>query len=258
LGEDWLALREHLLVMAFSFHRKTAPLTPIPSPPASGLLGERGARVLFVARLHRPSEDICRPHNLSFDNPTRAVSLSEILGLRWEDVNWEAERVTIRSPKTEHQEGKEQHVIPLLPELRPHLEEAWEFAEEGTEYVITRYRESNVNLRTQLIRIIERAGLTPWPKLFHNLGATRETELAEQFPAHVVTAWIGQSEQIAAKHYLQVTDDHLAKAAQKAAAAHSRRTSHGRASDAGPTEQNPVFAGECERVRRGEQASSGR
>ncbi len=31
----------------------------LPSPPASSLLGERGARVFFVARLHRPSEDVC-------------------------------------------------------------------------------------------------------------------------------------------------------------------------------------------------------
>ncbi len=83
----------------------------------------------------------------------------------------------------------------------------------GTEFIITRYREANQNLRTQLTKIIKRAGLEPWPKLFHNLRSTRETELAETYPLHVVCAWIGNSQPIAAKHYLQVTDDHFSQAA---------------------------------------------
>ena len=31
-----------------------------------------------------------------------------------------------------------------------------------------------------------------WPKLFQNLRSRRETELAEQFPMHVVCSWIGR------------------------------------------------------------------
>jgi hypothetical protein len=50
--------------------------------------------------------------------------------------------------------------------------------------------------------------------LFHNLRASRETELAAQFPIHVVCAWIGNTEMIAAKHYLQVTDEYYEQAAQ--------------------------------------------
>lgn len=100
----------------------------------------------------------------------------------------------------------------MFPELRPYLEEAWELAEPGTEYVITRYRDSHQNLRTQLRRIIERAGLAQWPKLFQNLRATRKTELAEQYPMHVVYRWIGNSEPVAAKHYLQFTDEHFNRA----------------------------------------------
>lgn len=47
------------------------------------------------------------------------------------------------------------------------------------------------NLRTQLLRIIRRAGWNPWPKLFQNLRSTRQTELADEYPIQVVTAWIG-------------------------------------------------------------------
>ena len=50
----------------------------------------------------------------------------------------------------------------------------WAYAEApaGTEYAIMRYRQRNSNLRTQLLRIIDRAGMTFWTKLFHNLRAT--------------------------------------------------------------------------------------
>ena len=60
----------------------------------------------------------------------------------------------------------ESREIPLFPELWPYLEECFDLAAPGTEYVITRYRDTNANL----------------------------------------------SQPIAAKHYLQVTDDHFSKA----------------------------------------------
>ena len=137
---------------------------------------------------------------------------SETLLLRWADVDWERGRLLIRSPKTEHHEGKDSRLVPIFPELRPYLEAAWDAAADGAEFVIVRHRDNNVNLRTQLLRIIKRAGLKAWSKLFQNLRATRETELAETYLLHVVTSWLGNSQLIAAKHYLQVTDEHFAKA----------------------------------------------
>ena len=80
----------------------------------------------------------------------------------------------------------------------------------------TRYRDANANLRTRLTRIIERAGLEVWTKLFQNLRLTRETELAEQHPIHVVCPWLGNTKAIAAKHYLQVTDAHFQSASKNA------------------------------------------
>ena len=142
---------------------------------------------------------------------------SEPLLLCWGDVDWERNKFLVRSPKTEHHDGKHSRWVPIFPELRPYLEAAYDRADEGTQFVITKYRDSNVNLRTQLLRIIAKAGLTVWPKLFQNLRSTRETELAETYPLHVVTAWLGNSQLVAAKHYLQVTDEHFQKAAQKQA-----------------------------------------
>jgi len=139
---------------------------------------------------------------------------SETLALRWQDVDWARDRMWVSSPKTEGHDGHEGRWVPLFPELRPYLQAAFEEAEEGAIYVINTYRDPNKNFRTRLLRIFKRAGLKPWPKLFHNLRASRQTELAAEYPIHVVCAWIGNSALIAARHYLQVTEEHYKQAAQ--------------------------------------------
>ena len=52
------------------------------------------------------------------------------------------------------------------------------------------------------LKIIRRAGLAPWSRPFHNIRASPETELGERFPIHVLTAWPGNTPEIAGKHYL--------------------------------------------------------
>jgi integrase len=131
---------------------------------------------------------------------------SETLELRWSDIDWERSRIVVRESKAKTR------VIPLFDEIRSCLETAFDEARDGDLYVIQRYRSPNANLRTQLLRIISRAGLSAWPRLFHNLRASRETELANEFPIHVVCEWIGNSSDVARRHYLQVTEEHFKKA----------------------------------------------
>jgi hypothetical protein len=71
----------------------------------------------------------------------------------------------------------------------------------------------NTNLSTYFMKIVLRAGLQPWPKLFHALRASRETELVRQFPLHIVTSWLGNTPAIALRHYLLTTDDDFQRAA---------------------------------------------
>ncbi|MFB3138387.1 MAG: tyrosine-type recombinase/integrase [Phycisphaerales bacterium] len=171
---------------------------------------------------------------------------SEVLRLRWRDIDWEHGRFVVASPKTEHHEGGESRVVPIFPELQPYLMETFELAEAGTEYCITRYRHPGVNLRTQLMRIIKRAGLKPWPKLWQNLRSTRETELADSFPAHVASAWIGNSVQVAVKHYLQVTDDHFAQAVRNPVQ-HSAAGGRAESQELTPDNEKPAI---CSAVRK--------
>ena len=132
--------------------------------------------------------------------------------LRLDSVDWDTDRIRVDSPKTEHHAAKAFRIIPLFPELRPYLEERWHQAEPGDTRFIRRYGPGQT-VSSQFARIVRRANLTPWEKLWHNMRASRQTEFEKVFPSHVVCGWPGNSQQVARKHYLQITDDHFAKAA---------------------------------------------
>ncbi len=150
---------------------------------------------------------------------------SEVLSLEWRHVDWEHGRLTVPSPKTDRYDGKGSRTIPLFADLRPFLEEAFELAAPGQTHVIggdhlakangpTGWK--NCNLRTTFEKLVKRAGLEPWPRLFHNLRSSRETELLEEFPVHVVALWMGHDAKVSLKHYAQTTEDHFDRAASGA------------------------------------------
>jgi integrase len=136
---------------------------------------------------------------------------SEVLGIRWADVDWATNRLRVRSPKTEGH-GKAERVVPLFPELRVALMDSFDLATDGAEFVISMYRDTTSNLRTQLMRIIDRAGLEPWPRLFNAMRASRATELAAGYPAAVCTAWMGHTQAVAEAHYHMVRDSDFERA----------------------------------------------
>ena len=137
---------------------------------------------------------------------------SEIMKLRWSDVHWDQDRFTVHSPKTERHDGRATRLVPIFPELRPHFEEAWEQADEGTEFVVSAPRGDWPG--SGMERIIRSVGLEPWEKLFQNCRASRATELvAAGWPEYKVCKWLGHTEAIARRHYWQVTDDDYRTAA---------------------------------------------
>lgn len=168
-----------------------------------------------------PAEDVLRVIDACPDAEWRMIFAlarfgglrcpSEIVLLKWTDVNFETGRIVVHSPKTEHNQGGATRIIPLFPELRRWLMEGLEAADDGAVHVVLRHRHVT-NWRTRAERIIGRAAVQLWPRLFQNLRASCETDLATRVPLHVACKWIGNSQIIARKHYLQVTDDHFAAA----------------------------------------------
>ncbi|MEX0715905.1 MAG: tyrosine-type recombinase/integrase [Planctomycetaceae bacterium] len=146
---------------------------------------------------------------------------SEHLALTWGDIVFDRGRMIVHAPKTKRHKGKEKRIVPIFPELRPYLEAVFNEHETAAGRTPTTdapviNRKSNSNLRTQFMRIIRRAGLKPWPRIFHNLRATRQNELEAEHPSHVVCAWIGNSEKIAREFYLHPTEAEFEKALHKA------------------------------------------
>lgn len=176
---------------------------------------------------------------------------SEALALRWSDIDWQAGRMTVRASKTEHHEGGGVRVVPMFPEVRAALLDLWDTAEEGDDRVIVRYA-AGQNLNPQLRRIITRAGVKPWPRTWHNMRASRQTELASEYPLATVCGWIGNTKAIAAGHYLQTTDADWQRAVGSggadSGAPAARNPAHRRASQNAAERRDEAESVDCRRV----------
>ncbi|NBO93101.1 MAG: site-specific integrase [Planctomycetia bacterium] len=143
---------------------------------------------------------------------------SEVCSLKWDMVHFERNEITIPSPKTEHHPGGSRRIMPLCPDMRAILLDTLNREGEGDGFVVgrefydraktsRRYGWQAINLNTHLRRLIEKAGLEPWPRAWHNLRSSLETELMRHFPVPQVAAWLGHNPQIALRHYNQTSGE---------------------------------------------------
>jgi hypothetical protein len=110
--------------------------------------------------------------------------------------------------------------VPIFPEVLPLLEARLADAKEGDVYVLPVLqikgdpdRRTDCGIAKTLRRAIIRAGVQAWPRLWQMGRHTRQTELEDQFPTHVVCRWLGNSEETAKDHYLRTYDHHFDAAA---------------------------------------------
>ncbi len=135
---------------------------------------------------------------------------SEPFSFTWGDMDWERNRLSVPSPRTEDQ-GKGHRVIPLFPLLGPYLEAAFDAAvfvmpEEYRRRAHGERGWNGANLRTTFGKVIRRAGVNPWPRLWQSSRASRESDLAQSFPLAVVAKWLGNTPSVARRHYVDPTD----------------------------------------------------
>ncbi len=101
--------------------------------------------------------------------------------LTWDAGNWEKGGLTVLAKKTEHHGGEHAvPIVPICPELRSILADAFEPAEPGSTLVVPSAARATANLRTHLERIITKAGHTPWPRLLLDLRASCEIDWVEK------------------------------------------------------------------------------
>ena len=139
------------------------------------------------------------------------------------DVCWDSSRFTVTSPKTKRY-GKGTRVVPLFPELRRILDEAFAMADEGERWVVPMLAgKAKKTLGRTFKKIVCRAGVEVLPKPFQNLRSSRQTELEQDYPTYVVCEWLGNTSNIAHKHYLTVTEEHFQDAAENGGLAGDKR-----------------------------------
>lgn len=159
---------------------------------------------------------------------------SEVVALKWSDIDFEKEEFIVHSPKTAHHVGHDQRTVPMFPELKPLFLAAQEAAPVGSVYCVNRYRDGKeVNLRTQFDKFLSRAKIFVWQKPFQNCRSTRESELFRITNGNIkaVCSWIGNSEEIALKHYAQLQEADLKEAARKSILADGKVEVHNQVHD---------------------------
>ena len=139
---------------------------------------------------------------------------SELQGLKWSDITWSDSenaigRIVVTDVKRGKHSGLDKRVSPLWPEAEKELRALFDEAKEGAIYVFPNAT-INANLRTTFEKAIVRAGFDLWPRLFHNLRASCETDYDRAgIPERVYCKWIGNSPRIAQKHYLRYDETDL-------------------------------------------------
>ena len=199
----------------YELSRESMPLKTPPTKRTAEISDETFAAVL--SQVHDPEMRfvLCASRYGGMRVPSEPPLLT------WSDIDWERRRITVTAPKTERHEGRDKRVIPMFDELVEPLEALFDQASEGELYVLPTFRNRADNYAGQVLSsAIKRAGIEPWPRRFHNMRVTRQTELEADFPTHVVCAWLGNSPEVARASYLKVRDGDFDRAigvAQKAA-----------------------------------------
>ena len=136
------------------------------------------------------------------------IGLARYAGLRvpseshlvtWKNVDWNRSRLTVFALKT-----STTRTVPISPRLLVILTSAYQETPDLSGAIVPL---SPHNRHRQFTKIIKAAGLSRWPDLFQTLRRSCETQLAMSVPQHAVSAWIGHSQLVSARHYLQVTDE---------------------------------------------------
>ncbi|PHQ35606.1 tyrosine-type recombinase/integrase [Rhodopirellula bahusiensis] len=127
---------------------------------------------------------------------------SEVSCLTWDDIDFDEETMRVFASKTEHHSRGGHRICPLLPELVPYLQAVRPADAKHDDFVFRQLRGPKLNLRTPLLRKIESLKMEPWPKLFQNLRANALTDLAEEHPIHKVCRWLGNTVDVAMRHYV--------------------------------------------------------
>ena len=136
----------------------------------------------------------------------------EAFEARWEDVDWDGDRMKVRSPKT-GRAGKDYRVIPLFALLKEELEKLHREARRPkTGLIVEDVALTQVDFAIR--GAIARSGEPIWERLWQNLRASRANEIYRKYGEVKESLWIGHTERVARNHYLHLLESDYAEAAR--------------------------------------------
>lgn len=129
------------------------------------------------------------------------------LEIRRSHVDWQRMRLTIVDNKRTRRSGRgppRTRVTPIFPELAPFIERVWSAEGAPEDYLLPDIA-TGTRFGNRIIATRDQLGMD-WPRLFHSLRATRQTELIARFGMHAACEWIGNTASVASKFYMLVDD----------------------------------------------------
>lgn len=142
----------------------------------------------------------------------RALALCRLAGLRYgemqrlhrEDISGSV--LTIRPDGGVDGTKQRYRLVPITPELAPYLEGIG-----GGQVCLG--MPADVRLaHNALLSIIRKAGVQRYPKPFHSLRASCESDWLTRFPVMDVCRWLGHDPSVAMRHYQETTPETWARA----------------------------------------------
>jgi len=133
----------------------------------------------------------------------------EALKLRWANIDLTGKRLMVVHPGRYQSTKGRNRQVPIEPLLHDLLFKA-SMAGDSEELVCGRLPVGSLHREFHIL--CRRANIEPWPAWCQTMRRCCETDWAGKHPLHVVTQWMGNSPQVAMRHYLRATEADFEKA----------------------------------------------
>lgn len=131
--------------------------------------------------------------------------------LTWADIDLDARMIHVRHDG-EQTTKKRARDVPMTPQLHDIL--IARFAEAQPEERNAIGLPAN-NIDRGMRLIVKRAGMRPWPKIFHTLRKNCETDWLQAHPVMAVCEWLGHDPAVASKHYHKIPQVTIARVTEQ-------------------------------------------